>query len=319
MEDKDIKQKKKTIIYQMRITEERLESASIILERKVKVDAIPILYKAVDVIVSILLSFRQKPLDNFQKNIKAMEEEYKEEGLWEKGALELFHSLYEMNEKYKSEMEPEFDDSDVKNVFYKAENFLLRTHTFLKNQLMTPRRKIIQERIKKILTISSASLGTLIIIFFLIKLGINKFFPAHGLFAQYYDNIDLEEPAAVEKINENIDFVWADVSPHENISGDFSVRWQGRIKISKDDNYTFTLATDEAARLLIGDRMVIDIWTLENRAPEHSGSINLEKGFHAIMVKYYFNQIYADIKLFWSSSSSNKEIVGAKHFYRPSK
>lgn len=317
MEDKNITQNKKTILHQVKIAEERFENASFILEREVNEDAIPILFKTVDVIVRILLSFRQKQLDNFQKNIKAMEEEYKEEGLWEKGAVELFLSLYEMNEKYKSEQEPEFDKSDVKNVFEKAENFLVKTHKFLKNQSMTPREKRIQDRIRKILAISGASIGALIIIFFLIKLGINKFGPAHGLLAHYYDNIDLKEPAAVERVNKDIDFVWADLSPYKNISGEFSVRWQGRIKINQDDNYTFTISTDEGARLFIDDKMVIDTWTQENRALEHSGSIDLEEGFHKIKVEYYFNQNYADIKLLWSSPTSKRKIVKTKYFYPP--
>ncbi len=317
MQNMDIKQKKKTIIHQLRIAEERIESASIILERKVKVDAIPILYEAVDIIVRILISSRQKPLDNFQKNIKVMEEEYNEERLWEKGALELFHSLDKMNEKYKSEMELEFDTSDINNVFDKAENFLFRTRKFQKSQLMSLKEKMIRARLRKILAIGGVSIGALIIIFFLIKFGINKLFPAHGLLAQYYDNIDFEEPAAVEKIDENIDFVWADMSPHETISGYFSIRWQGRIRISKDDNYIFTLATDEGAKLLLDDKMLIDTWTLENRALEHSENVDLEKGFHSIMIKYYFNQSYSDIKLLWSSSFFNKKIVEKKSFYPP--
>ena len=181
------------------------------------------------------------------------------------------------------------------------------------------KEKMIRARLRKILSIGGVSIGALIIIFFLIKFGINKLFPAHGLLAQYYDNIDLEEPAALERIDENIDFVWADMSPHETISGNFSIRWQGRIRISKDDNYIFTLATDEGAKLLLDDKMLIDTWTLENRALEHSENVDLEKGFHSIMIKYYFNQSYSDIKLLWSSRSSNKEIVGTKYFYLPSK
>lgn len=177
---------------------------------------------------------------------------------------------------------------------------------------------MIQERIKKILAISGASLGALIITFFLIIFVINKFFPTHGLLAQYYNNIELEEPAAVVIINENIDFDWADLNPHKAISDNFSVRWQGRIKISKNDNYTFTLATDEGAVLFIDDNMVINTWPKKNRASEHSGSLDLGKGFHTIMVKYIFDQTYADIKLYWSSRSSNKEIVGTKYFYPPS-
>lgn len=116
-------------------------------------DTIPILYKVIDVLAQILLSFRQKPLDTFQNNIKAVEEEYKKEGLLEEGTGESFVSLYEMNEAYKSEMEPEYKESLVKNVFEKTENFLVKTHKFLKSQLMTSKEEKIQARLKKILSI----------------------------------------------------------------------------------------------------------------------------------------------------------------------
>ncbi len=318
MEDKDILQKKKTIFRQLRISEERFESASLILEREVKVDAIPLLYKVIDVLVRILLSFRQKPLKTFQENIKAVEEEYQEEGLCEEGTVESFISLQKMNETYKSEMEPEYKETLVKKIFEKTEDFLVKTHKFMKSQLLTSKEKKIQADIKKILSIGGASIGALIILFFLIKLGIGLFGPDHGLLAHYYDNINLQEPAAVEKVNKNIDFVWADLSPFKDISGDFSVRWQGQIKISKENNYTFTIETDEGARLFLDDKLVIDSWNQENRALEHSGSVDLTEGFHKITVEYYFNQSYADIKLSWSSGSAKRKIIKSKYLYPPS-
>ena len=217
----DKKQNKKTTLNQLRIVEERFESASLILEREMNADAIPLLYKAVDVLVRILLSSRQKPLDSYKSNIKALEEEFKDEGLWEAGALESFLSLYDKNETYTREMEPEFDEKDVKVVFKNSEDFLINTHKFLKDQLMTSREKVVRIWIKKIFTLGGASIGALIILFFLIKLGVTLFGPDHGLLAHYYDNINLKEPAVVEKINKNIDFVWADMSPHQNITGIF--------------------------------------------------------------------------------------------------
>lgn len=314
----DKKQNKKTTLNQLRIVEERFESASLILEREMNADAIPLLYKAVDVLVRILLSSRQKPLDSYKSNIKALEEEFKDEGLWEAGALESFLSLYDKNETYTREMEPEFDEKDVKVVFKNAEDFLINAHKFLKDQLMTSREKVVRIWIKKIFTLGGASIGALIILFFLIKLGVTLFGPDHGLLAHYYDNINLKEPAVVEKINKNIDFVWADMSPHQNITGDFSVRWQGRIKINKEDRYIFTLSTDEGVRLFLDDNVVIDTWAQEDREAEHSGSLTLKKGFHKIRVEYYFNQKHSDIKLLWSTPFSNKKVIGAKYFYPPS-
>ena len=70
MENNEIKNIRKIIFPQMKMVEERLENASFILDKADNMDTIPILFKAVDINVKILLSFKQKPIDDFQKNIK---------------------------------------------------------------------------------------------------------------------------------------------------------------------------------------------------------------------------------------------------------
>jgi len=281
------------------------------------VDTIPILFKAVDITLRILLSLRQKPISDFQKNIKSLEETYKKEGLWDKGTIDLFLSLYEMTERYKNEIELEYDESAVKKIFEKTENFLAKTSKFLKDQLTTPRERRIKRKVKKILVLSGISIGSLVVIFFLVKFSISKFGPKHGLLAHYYNNINLEGDATVEKIDKQIDFAWADLSPQKNIIGDFSVRWNGRIKINKNDNYTFTILSDEGVRLFLDGKIVIDTWSIEDRTMENSGNIDLRKGFHTIKIEYYFNQRHADIKLLWSSRSFERKVLGTKFLYPP--
>lgn len=318
MEDHQIKKVRNPIFSLIKGAKERLDSASLVLEGEASVDAIPILFKAIDIAVRSLLAFKQKPLSDFLKNIQSLEEEYRKEVFSiNKETMEILHSLYEMNEKYKSEVELESDDRTIKNIFEKAENFLARAEKFLKTQLTTQKERRGKKRIKKVIIISSISLAFLIVIFVLVKLGINKYGPKHGLLAHYYNNINLAGPPEVEKTDKKIDFVWGSTSPQKNIIGEFSVRWEGRIKIDKSDDYTFYILSDEGVRLFLDDKNIIDTWSDEKRLMEHSGNTKLEKGFHKIRLEYYFNQRHADLKLLWSSQTFKKRVVGNKVLYPP--
>ena len=91
LEDSVIKNIRKKIFQQIKIAEKRYENASILMDGRASADAIPILYKAVDIAVSVLLDFKQKPLVDFQKNINSLGEEYKEEGIIDEKTLKIFH------------------------------------------------------------------------------------------------------------------------------------------------------------------------------------------------------------------------------------
>ena len=197
MDDNEIKQIRNTILHQMKTAADRLETASFIIEREASLDAIPILFKAVDITTKTLLSFKQKPLADFQKNIKSLEEEYKEEGLCDQETIDLFHSLSEMNENYQSKIEPEYEEKTVKTIFEKTEDFLGKTYKFLKAQLTTSRERKVRRRAKRIFVASGILAASLLVVFFLVRLGMNIFGPKHGLLAHYYQNIHLKEPAAV--------------------------------------------------------------------------------------------------------------------------
>jgi len=315
MDENKYKQLRKTMFHHLKMAEKRLETASLILEREVYVDAVPILFKTVAAAIRILLQFKQKPIADFQENIKSLENELKEEKLWDKNTIKLFHSLNKLNKKYIAEIEFECDGNAVKNIFEETNNFLARTRKFLKIQLSTPRERIIKKRVKKIFLFGSIFISSLLIIFFLITPGINKFGTKHGFLAHYYNNIYLEEPAAVEKIDEEIDFVWGSFKPHKEIKGKFSIRWEGRIKIDKSDNYNFYVLSDEGVRLFLDEKVLLDTWSAQTRTMNNTCNVTLEKGFHKIKLEYYFNQQHADIKLQWSSSSFKKTIVRNKFLY----
>jgi uncharacterized protein (UPF0332 family) len=318
MEEKEIKKKRKDIFRQIRMAEERLESASLLIEGKECVDTIPILFKAMDIIIRTLLSFKQKPLQNLDANINSLEEEYREEGLGNEESIKTILSLHELNENYRNEMELKIDERAVKNIFEKTENFLNKAHKFLKAQLTTPEEKRMRKKVRQILLITGSLVGSAVIIFFLVKLSINKFGPQHGLLARYYNNMNLAGLPEVEKIDKKIDFGWGNVNPQKNISGDFSVTWEGRIRIDKSEDYTFYILSDEGTRLFLDDKIIIDTWSDKKRMMEHSGNAKLEKGFHKIKLDYYFDQRHATIQLLWSSPSFKRKTVGNRVLYPPS-
>jgi len=317
MDEKEIKQMRKKIFPLIKIAEDKLENASLILEREVNIDAIPILFKAADIGSRALLAFKQKPSGDFKNNIKLLEEEYKREGLLDNETVESFQSLAEMNEKYGSEIELEYDESLITGIFEKLENFLALIKKFLKNQLTTPKERMIKRRLKRAFIISAAAVGSLLVIFLLVKIGQSLFGPKQGLLAHYYDNVNLEGQPVVERIDKKIDFVWGGLPPHDAIRGEFSVRWEGRIEIPENDNYTFYIKSDEGVRFLIDDKPFIDTWSETQRVMEHSASVTLRKGFYKITLEYYFSQRFADIKLLWSSSSFDKKTVENKVLFPP--
>jgi len=318
MAQHDVNHKRKIIFSQMKKAEEKLESAYLINERETNVDAIPILFKAVDIITRTLLTFKKMSLENYSQNLNVLEDVFKEEQLFNKESIELFRSLYQMNESYMNEIETEFDENIIKKILEKTEDFLDKSYKYLKTQLATPKEIKIKKRIKKIIIAFITAIAIAIIIFFLIKLGTNIFGPQHGLLAHYYNNINLKGQPAVEKIDKKINFVWGERGPLPRIKDNFSVRWEGSLKIDRDDIYTFYIKSDEGTRLFIDNKLIINTWKEKKRPMTSSGKIRLNKGFHHIKLEYYFNQKFADIKLLWSSRAFKKRPVSSKFLFPPS-
>jgi hypothetical protein len=63
------------------------------------------------------------------------------------------------------------------------------------------------------------------------------------------------------------------------------LRFEGYIKLEKDDIYTFYLASDDGSKLTIDDEEIIDHDGLHG-ADEKQGSIALKKGYHKIKIEY---------------------------------
>lgn len=119
-----------------------------------------------------------------------------------------------------------------------------------------------------------------------------------GLYGSYTD----ETGAAGSRFDSTIDFDWGAGQPHSAVAADgFQVAWTGQIRPDFSEAYTFSLTSDEGARLWVGGELVVDDWQ-PHTARTASGAKQLEAGkWYDIRIEYYDQTGAAGITLAWSA------------------
>ena len=120
-----------------------------------------------------------------------------------------------------------------------------------------------------------------------------------GLFAEYFPNLTWTGPPAVSIVDADpsaarMRLGWEDMPPEQ-----FSVRWSGFLSVGRPGLYSFSTSSDDGSQLLIDNQLVVDnrgMHGLETR----SGSIRLDRGPHAVVLRYV--QFGAASVLDWSWS-----------------
>lgn len=81
----------------------------------------------------------------------------------------------------------------------------------------------------------------------------------------------------------------------------YGVRYSGKLQIDSADTYTFKLASDDGAQLLIDGNVVIDN---DGQHPviEKTGTVTLTAGLHDIVVEYFQSGGGADLQVQWASA-----------------
>jgi len=129
-----------------------------------------------------------------------------------------------------------------------------------------------------------------------------------GLLGLYYQGRKFEELKLVMTDYE-IDFDFADRSPDRIILEDnFSIRWEGAVKIENEADYTFHTLSDDGVKLRVAGRLVINNWG-DHASTLNSGKIHLKKGIYPIRLDFYERGGSAVIKLYWSSNKFSMEII----------
>lgn len=144
-------------------------------------------------------------------------------------------------------------------------------------------------------------------------------FPAQpggsGLKAEYYDHDDFTD-LRVTRVDGTVDFDWGLQAPFPSLdSDDFSVRWTGQVEPERSEEYTFTVLSDDGVRLWIGDRLLIDDWTVRGTR-ERSGAVRLEEGRKVDLRLEYFERVHtANVRLLWSSAGTPRDVILRSRLY----
>ncbi len=121
-----------------------------------------------------------------------------------------------------------------------------------------------------------------------------------GLLAQYYNNINLEGPAVVKRIDAEIDFDWKDGSPAPDVNVDrFSAIWQGSLVPDDTGQYKIGITADDSMRLFLDGKLLFKNWRSRGKRTRMT-KVDLEAGReYDIRIEYYEASKGAMIKLGW--------------------
>ncbi len=106
--------------------------------------------------------------------------------------------------------------------------------------------------------------------------------------AEYYSNMTLSGTPTITRVDPVINFNWNGGSPDPAIPNNhFSARWTG-IENFQNGSYTFTVTSDDGARLYIDGTKVLDAW-IDQPPTTYTVNQNMTSGNHTIVMEYYQN------------------------------
>jgi hypothetical protein len=144
--------------------------------------------------------------------------------------------------------------------------------------------------------------------------------PAGGLRGEYYNNSTLSGEPVLIRTDPGIDFAWGIASPEPNILSEdnFSMRWRGELEIAFSETYRFYAVTEDAVKLWINDKLVIDRWDVFRFNEYRTNPIDLQAGQkYAIEMWSYNDDVGATAQLLWESEHQPKNIIPAAAFSPP--
>jgi len=140
-----------------------------------------------------------------------------------------------------------------------------------------------------------------------------------GLQASYYANRNLAGRPTKLQNDANVSFDWGSGGPSAlpGVVDNFSVRWNGYLKVETEGDYTFATIADDGTRLTVDGTLAIDHWVDQPATRVASQPIHLVAGLHKLALEYYENQTLASVELRWSCTCGISEQVIAAASLRP--
>lgn len=153
--------------------------------------------------------------------------------------------------------------------------------------------------------------------------------PSGGIQGEYFNNINLTGTPAGTRVDGPIDFIWNQSAPGvAGVNADqFSIRWNGRLRVTTTGNYQFQTRSDDGVRLWVNEQLLIDQWNDHSATDHTSGNVYLVAGqVYPIRMEFYERLIDAEIRLRWRVPGSSTFVaiprgptpaVGAGLYYCP--
>lgn len=134
-----------------------------------------------------------------------------------------------------------------------------------------------------------------------------------GLLATYYRNADFTG-ATFTRVDPKIEFNWTDRDPAPGFArSQYSVRWQGQLKVDHTETYTIYVQGDEAMRVWLEGRPLI-MPGEQYYMTEVRESVPLVAGErYEFRVEGISTSGNAAMKVMWSSPSTPKNVIPATH------
>jgi uncharacterized protein (DUF1800 family) len=107
-----------------------------------------------------------------------------------------------------------------------------------------------------------------------------------------------------------VNFTWSG-TPGAPVNADyFSTRWTGEVLPEFSQIYTFFFTADDAARVWVNGKLLVNSWPRSGGATEFSGTIDLLAGVRVpIVIEFYDINGTARAELRWQSANQVKEII----------
>jgi RHS repeat-associated protein/uncharacterized repeat protein (TIGR01451 family) len=138
-------------------------------------------------------------------------------------------------------------------------------------------------------------------------------YPLHGLRGEYYNGTSFSG-TPIYRTDPVIDFAW-NFTPMSAITGDFTIRWTGKIVPAFSETYTFYTNVRGGVRLWVDNQLIINNWTIHDTY-ENSATIALAEGqSYDIKLEYINSGGWKFCTLSWSSPSLTKEVIPAIRMY----
>ncbi|HTF98458.1 MAG TPA: DUF6701 domain-containing protein [Cellvibrio sp.] len=129
-----------------------------------------------------------------------------------------------------------------------------------------------------------------------------------GITGKYYNNMLASGTVTASRLDGPINFDWSTGAPGPaGVNAEnFSVSWDGYIRVSQSGNYRFQTNSDDGIRLTVNGDLLINQWNDHSVTMHTSPVVSLTAGSsYPIKLEFYENGGYAVAQLLWQTPSNS--------------